>query len=170
MAHRYKDFEPKWFHGKFPANSYRSIFKWGQPEEIKAPRESLYKLIRDEFGLANEDFKDYSENLGLDEVKFDLSTKLTIKLTAAQIARFQEIVGKDFVRTDDYGRLSVAYGKTMYDIMRLRHKIAENVPDAVLYPDTKEQIEKVVAYCAAEKIPVYVYGGGSSVTRGVECV
>ena len=57
-----------------------------------------------------------------------------------------------------------------YDLLRLRNKIVENVPDAVLYPDTKEQIEQIVAYCAAKKIPVYVYGGGSSVTRGVECV
>jgi alkyldihydroxyacetonephosphate synthase len=79
-------------------------------------------------------------------------------------------VGRDFVRTDDYARLSVAYGKTMYDLLRIRNKIVENIPDAVLYPDTKEQIEAVVAFCAAEKIPLYVYGGGSSVTRGVECV
>jgi alkyldihydroxyacetonephosphate synthase len=79
-------------------------------------------------------------------------------------------VGKEYVRTDDYARLSVAYGKTMYDIMRVRNKIVENIPDAVLYPDTKEQIEAIVAFCAAEKIPLYVYGGGSSVTRGVECV
>ena len=34
----------------------------------------------------------------------------------------------------------------------------------------KEQIEKVVNYCVEHKIPVYVYGGGSSVTRGVECM
>ncbi|MDR0472976.1 MAG: FAD-binding oxidoreductase, partial [Treponema sp.] len=166
MAHKYKDFEPKWFHGKIPANSYRSVFKWGQPDQIKAPRESLYKLIRDQFGLSDGDFQKYSEDLGLDEVKFDLP----VKLAEAHLARFREIVGADFVRTDDYARLSVAYGKTMYDIMRLRHKIVENVPDAVLYPDTKEQIEEVVAYCAAEKIPLYVYGGGSSVTRGVECM
>jgi alkyldihydroxyacetonephosphate synthase len=166
MAHKYKDFEPKWFHGTIPDNSYRSIFKWGKPEKIKAPRESLYKLIRDEFGLTNDDFREYSEDLGIDEVKFELP----VKLTAAQLSRFREIAGEDYVRTDDYSRLSVAYGKTMYDIMRLRHKIVQNVPDAVIYPDTKEQIEQIVAYCAAEKIPIYVYGGGSSVTRGVECV
>ena len=53
----------------------------------------------------------------------------------------------------------------MYDILRLRNKIVENVPDAVLYPDTKEQIEQVVTYCEEHRIPVYVYGGGSSVTR-----
>ena len=166
MAPRYKQFEPKWFNDKIPANSYRSIFKWGDPNKIKAPRESLYQLIRDQFGLNDDTFKEYSENLGLDEVQYSLPGNLS----PARIARFQELVGKDFVRTDDYARLSVAYGKTMYDIMRLRHKKVENVPDAVLYPDTKEQIEKIVEYCTAEKIPLYVYGGGSSVTCGVECV
>ena len=42
--------------------------------------------------------------------------------------------------------------------------------DIVLYPSESEQIVKTVAYCAEHKIPLYVYGGGSSVTRGVEPV
>ncbi|MDR2363331.1 MAG: FAD-binding oxidoreductase [Spirochaetaceae bacterium] len=166
MAHTYKDFEPQWYHGKVPPDSYRSIFKWGKPEDIKIPRESLYKLMKAQFDLTDEDFKEYREDLGLDPVRFDIP----VKLTAPQLARFADMVGKDFVRTDDYARLSVAYGKTMYDLLRIRNKIVENIPDAVLYPDSKEQIEAVVAFCAGEKIPLYVYGGGSSVTRGVECV
>ena len=58
---------------------------------------------------------------------------LRIKLRAQDIETFAKIVGSDYVRTDDYARLSVAYGKTMYDVLRLRNKIVENVPDAVLY-------------------------------------
>ncbi len=166
MAHPYKDFEPRWFQGKFPKDSYRAVFKWGEPEQIKIPRESLYKLLKGRFGLADEAFQSYREDLGLDPVCFDLP----IHLTQEQLERFHRILGKEFVRTDDYARFSVAYGKTMYDLLRARNKRVENVPDAVLYPDSKEQIEAIVAYCAQEKIPVYVYGGGSSVTRGVECV
>lgn len=165
MSKPYKDFEPKWFDQEFSQKSYRSIFKWGEPSQIKAPRESLYKLLKDLFKLEDKDFEKFSEDLGLEDVEFDLP----INLTDAQIAKFKEIVGDDYVRTDDYSRLSVAYGKTMFDIMRLRNKRVENVPDAVIYPDTKEQIEEIVAFCQEEKIPVYVYGGGSSVTRGVEC-
>lgn len=166
MAHPYKGFEPKWYDGEVPKNSYRSIFKWGDPAEIKPPRESLYALMKERFDLTDDTFKGYREDLGLDEVKFDLP----IRLTEKQLAHLREILGEDFVRTDDYARLSVAYGKTMFDLLRMRNKIVENLPDAVLYPDTKEQIEQVVAFCAAEKVPVYVYGGGSSVTRGVECM
>ncbi|MCL2853945.1 MAG: FAD-binding oxidoreductase, partial [Defluviitaleaceae bacterium] len=166
MPKPYKEFQPKWYHGDVPERSYRSIFKWGDPKHIKAPKETLYKLMKDKFEVTDEDFKGYSENLGLDEVKFDLPVGLARK----HLKALRKIVGADFIRTDDYSRLSVAYGKTMYDVMRLRNKIVENVPDAVLYPDTKEQIEQVVAYCTKEKIPIYVYGGGSSVTRGVECM
>ena len=71
--------------------------------------------MKDLFQLTDEDFKNYTENLGLDPVKFDIP----IKLTSDQIKRLKEICGDDFVRTDDYSRLSVAYGKTMYDILRL---------------------------------------------------
>jgi alkyldihydroxyacetonephosphate synthase len=166
MSHPYKGFEPKWIKGEFPKNSYRSIFKWGDPLEIKAPKESLYKILKEKFELDDNFFSDYKADLGFDEVKLDIPCKLS----GDDIAAFKNILGGDFVRTDDYSRLSVAYGKTMYDIMRLREKRVDAVPDAVLYPDSKEQIEKVVEYCSAKKIPVYVYGGGSSVTRGVECV
>lgn len=166
MGHSYQGFEPKWFSGDYSPKSYRSIFKWGNAQQIKPPKESLYGLLKEQFHLTDEDFKDYSENLGLDEVNFDLP----ISLTESQLGELRTICGDDFVRTDDYSRLSVAYGKTMYDIMRLRRGIAENVPDAVLYPDNQEQVEKIVAFCSREKVPLYVYGGGSSVTRGVECM
>lgn len=166
MSHPYKGFEPKWFDSDFSNRSYRSIFKWGEHRTIKAPKESLYSMMKGLFGLSDDNFKDYAEDLGTDEVKFDVP----VSLSEEQIARLKEICGDEYVRTDDYARLSVAYGKTMYDIMRLRRKIVENIPDAVVYPENKEQIEKIVKLCCDEKIPLYVYGGGSSVTRGVECV
>ncbi len=166
MSKPYRDFEPNWFRGDYSPKSYRSIFKWGGPDQIKPPKETLYKMIKETFGLTDADFDHYTEDLGLDEVQFDAP----IALSEAQLDALRAIVGPEYLRTDDYARLSVAYGKTMYDILRLRGKIVENIPDAVLYPDTKEQIEQIVAYCQQEKIPVYVYGGGSSVTRGVECM
>ncbi len=116
MSHPYKGFEPKWVRGEFPKNSYRSIFKWGDPLEIKAPKESLYKILKETFRLDDKFFSDYKVGLGFDEVKLDIPCKLP----RAQLEAFRDIVGDEFVRTDDYARLSVAYGKTMYDIMRLR--------------------------------------------------
>ena len=33
----YKDFEPKWVKTPAPKDSYRSIFRWGDPEYVKYP-------------------------------------------------------------------------------------------------------------------------------------
>ena len=121
MSKPYRDFEPKWYHGEVPPTSYRSIFKWGAPDQIKPPKESLYKLVKEKFGLTDADFGHYTENLGLDAVRFDLPCTMEQR----RLDAFRDIVGAEYVRTDDYARLSVAYGKTMYDILRLRNQVVE---------------------------------------------
>lgn len=160
-----KKFVPDWYHEKAPERSYRSILKWGDPEAFKAPNTKLYELMKETFHMTDDDFK-VKQEMGLEEVDYDIPCRLSDD----QIAALEAIVGKANVSTDNYDRLSVAYGKTMVDLMRLRKHIVENVPDAVVYPKNREDIIALVKYCCEQKIPMYVYGGGSSVTRGVEAV
>lgn len=165
MRHKhYKDFEPKWVKTPAPADSYRSIFRWGDPEFVKYPKESLFKMMKEKFKMTDEDFKTYSGDIGMDSVKLDRPCQLS----ETHLEAFRAIVGPENVTTEDYPRLAVAYGKTGYDAARLREKRVDSLPDVVLYPGETEEIEKIVAYCAEHSIPLYVYGGGSSVTRGVE--
>jgi len=166
MSKKYTGFEPKWVKEKAPEKSLRSIYRWGDPEFTKYPKESLYKLMKEKFNLTDDDFKDYKGTIGFEEVKYDIKPSLDEK----HIIELKKIVGDDNVSLDDYDRLSVAYGKTAYDIMRLREQKIDSVPDVVLYPSSSSEIEKIVKYATLNKIPVYVYGGGSSVTRGVEPV
>ena len=163
----YKGFEPKWVLTPAPEGSYRSIFRWGDPEFFKYPKESLYKLMKETFKMTDDDFKDYTDDFGFDKV--DLSDYPS-KIDPKHVEALKKIVGDEFVTTEDYPRLAVAYGCTGYDLLRLRHKQIENLPDVVVYPDTTEQVEQLVAYAVENKIPLYVYGGGSSVTRGMEAV
>lgn len=160
----YKGFEPKWVKEPAPADSYRSIFRWGDPNFVKYPKESLYKMMKEKFKMTDEDFSHYAGDIGMDPVKLDAPCNLAQE----HLDAFGEIVGKQNVTTEDYPRLAVAYGKTGYDAARLRERRIDCLPDAVLYPGTTEEVEKIVAYCTEHKIPLYVYGGGSSVTRGVE--
>lgn len=161
---KYKGFEPKWFKEAPPSKTYRSIFKWGDPNEYKVPNERLYNMIKKTFKMTDEDFTE-PKRTGLDKVEYNKA----INLSDEQIQIFRNIVGEENVKTDDYTRLQVAYGKTMYDLLRLRMGIVENIPDVVIYPRNKYDIEKIVEFCNKEIIPLYIYGGGSSVTRGVEC-
>lgn len=160
-----KKFIPDWYHEKAPERSYRSILKWGDPEAFKAPNSKLYELMKETFHMTDDDFK-VKQEMGLEEVDYGIPCRLSDD----QIAALEAIVGKANISTDNYDRLSVAYGKTMVDLMRLRKHIVENVPDAVVYPKNREDIIALVKYCCEQKIPMYVYGGGSSVTRGVEAV
>ncbi len=165
MSKNENEFTPKWYEELPPEGSYRSILKWGNPTEFKHPNSRLYALMKKTFEMTDEDFK-IPQKMGLEKVNFE--GKIT--LTEIQIERFKNIVGENNIKLDPYSRLQIAYGKTMIDSMRLREGIVENIPDIVIHPRSKEDIKKIVEYCNEEKIPVYIYGGGSSVTRGVECV
>lgn len=160
----YKGFEPKWVKTAAPADSYRSIFRWGDPDFVKYPKESLYKMMKSIFHMTDSDFDHYAIDIGMDTVDLNIPSKIDKK----HLDALKKIVGDEFVSTADYDRLAVAYGKTAYDLLRIRERKFDALPDAVVYPDTSEQVEEIVKYCTDKNIPLYVYGGGSSVTRGVE--
>lgn len=166
MAYKpYEGFEPAWIKDVAPADSYRSIFRWGDPEHFKFPKESLFKMMKDRLGVTDDDFQKYNCDPGMETV--DLGPEHAPKMAQEHIDFFKSIYGDD-ISQSDYDRLAVAYGQTAYDLYRVRERQFDSLPDIVLYPSESEQIEKTVEYCAQHKIPLYVYGGGSSVTRGVE--
>jgi alkyldihydroxyacetonephosphate synthase len=78
------------------------------------------------------------------------------------------MVGEDNIKFDEYSRVRAGYGAGMIDILRLRKKIVENIPDLVIHPRDTTDVENIVNFCNQENIPVNVYSGGSSVTRGFE--
>ena len=137
MSNKHSGFVPDWHVQAPPEKSYRSILKWGDPQEFKHPNPRLYELMKSTFQMNDGDFQQ-KQKMGLEEVSFDLPTSLT----SEQIDHFKKIVGPENTREDEYSRLQVAYGKTMIDLMRLREGIAENVPDLVIHPRDKEDIKK----------------------------
>lgn len=162
----YKGFEPKWVKEPAPKDSYRSIFRWGDPNFVKYPKESLYKMMKEKFKMTDEDFRQYAGDIGMSPVKLDAPCNLAEE----HLKALADIVGKKNLTTEDYPRLAVAYGKTGYDAARLRQRKIDCLPDVVLYPGETGEVEEITAYCTKHGIPLYVYGGGSSVTRGVEPV
>ncbi len=158
-------FTPDWYEGDLPPQSYRSIFKWGAPREFKHPNRRLYQLMKDTFELSDADFQQ-PVSLGLEAV----STEVPVGLSAVQLKELEDIVGLDNLTSETYARLKAGYGAGAIDALRLHHGIIENIPDVVVHPRHKQDIEQIVNYCNAQGIAVYVYGGGSSVTRGFEAV
>jgi len=155
--------QPPWIQEAPPAGSWRSIFKWGRPAEFKHPNPRLYLLMKQTFGMTDADFQ-APRHTGLEAVP-----ELPGTLPEADLAAFRAMLGDDGVATGGYARLQAASGKTMLDLMRLREGRAERLPGAVLYPRNRHDVARIVAHCAARGLPVVARGGGSSVTRGLEC-
>ncbi len=157
-----KKFTPDWFEGQLPERSLRALFKWHDPGAFKHPNRGFYTLIRDVFGMADADFTKPDLCLG------QAPDQLPIQLDQQHIQRFIDLCGEENVFTDAYQRIRASYGAGMIDALRLREGIIENITDLVLAPRDTDDIEHIIAYCDQHRIPVTVFGGGSTVTRGYE--
>ncbi|GAA1824839.1 FAD-binding oxidoreductase [Planosporangium flavigriseum] len=71
------------------------------------------------------------------------------------------------VRTDDQARLAHAAGMSTVDLLRLRAGDAADAPDAVIAPADHDEVTDVLAACAAHRIAVVTFGGGTSVVGGL---
>ena len=92
-------------------------------------------------------------------------------LNAAHLESLDQIVGAENVFTGAYERTSASYGRGMIDALRLRQHIVENLPgcgDRSAHP--RQDVQAVMHTATQQHIPLYVYGGGSTVTRGMEAV
>ncbi|MCP4152896.1 MAG: FAD-binding oxidoreductase [bacterium] len=160
------EFLPNWSNEAPAAGSYRSIFKWGAPGEFKHPNRKLYAYLKDNFGLTDADFEK-KEHEGRELVKLEGKP---VGIDAVHVGELENIVGVDNVSTADFERLKFSTGKTMEEANELRRNIVKEVCDVVVHPRNKGEVAQIVDYCNRNRLPLYVYGGGSSVTLGLRAV
>ena len=156
---------PNWYSEPTPPGTWRSLFKWGDPADFKHPNSGLVRLVVDTFGLTEEELKQPLD-LGLDMVEMEAP----VTLDPRHVQALSALCGEENVSTDTYVRIKCSYGYGMIDALRLRNHIVENLPDLVLAPRSGDEIQQIISYCDQNAIPVYIHGGGSTVTRGKEAV
>jgi alkyldihydroxyacetonephosphate synthase len=160
-----RKFQPPWLEQTASPRSYRSLYKWGEPDGFKHPNQGMYQMLKDVFQMEDADFQ-APVNTGLEE----FSEQIPCRMSSRHIARLTEIVGDENLSTDTYQRTRSSYGAGMIDALRVRQRIFENLPDVVVAPRNNQEIAAILNYCQAKRFPVYIYGAGSTVTRGVEAV
>ncbi len=161
MANK-RSFTPDWYEGKTPPGTYRALFRWHDPNFFKHPNRGFYTLMRDTFDLSDSDF--IKPKLDIESFEIDIPCGLN----ESQIKELSAIVGDENLKTDTYNRTRASYGAGMIDMLRLRERIVENICDAVAAPENRDDLVALIKYCCDHRIPVQVYGGGSTVTRGLE--
>lgn len=162
MLRKKTGFEPDWSEKPPEDGTYRRIFKWGDPREFKHPGAKWFDMMKEEFAMTDKDFR-HKINEGREPV----SIKKTGRISAEKIKGLIKIAGRENVALDDFSRAMFAHGKTVEEAILLRNSQVRYAPDAVVHPRNKDDVQKIVKYCGGHSIPVYVYGGGSSVTLGL---
>jgi alkyldihydroxyacetonephosphate synthase len=158
-------FKPNWIEQAAAPDSYRSLIKWGDLQGFKHPNSGMYRLVKETFGMSDEDFV-HPQRTGMEA--FD--AVILTGLNAAQLEALGQIVGPENVFTGTYERTCASYGKGTIDALRLRQHIIENLPGAVVAPRSTRDVQALMQYCNEQHLPMYVHGGGSTVTRGMEAV
>ncbi len=161
---KYKGYKPEWRTSVNERNSYRTLFRWGNPNHLSEPTEQFYQFVKERLCLTNEDFM-LQTNEGDNLINLDIPCKLS----QADIKEFTDIVGKVNIGIDTMSRVRSTYSKGVLDSMRLRREIIENVPDIVISPSSEEQVVMILKYCSRMNIPVYSAGGCTNTTRSNEC-
>lgn len=156
---------PDWSEEAPQAGSYRAVFKLGDADRFKHPSDSWYDMLKEELGMTGEDFGT-KRHEGREPVVIDQKTRFS----SEQIQQLMDIVGSENVAIDDFSRVKYSHGKTVEETLDLRRGIVRYAADAVVQPRDKQDVRKIVSYCHDQRIPVYVYGGGSSVTLGLRPV
>jgi alkyldihydroxyacetonephosphate synthase len=70
--------------------------------------------------------------------------------------------------SEPYDRVSHALGKAYRDVVRGMRGEFEHPPDLVAYPESPQDVDAVLNWCADQEAAAIPYGGGTSVVGGVE--
>jgi alkyldihydroxyacetonephosphate synthase len=90
------------------------------------------------------------------------------RLSAEAHSAFAGAIGAGQVSTARSARLRHTGGKSTPDLLRRRGGHAEQAPDAVLTPGSHDEVVAVLAAASSHRVAVVPFGGGTSVTGGVE--
>jgi alkyldihydroxyacetonephosphate synthase len=136
---------------------------WGEDGHVVAMPEAATALLREEIGA--DPSAPPRRHVALEEVRLPAP-----RLPATARERLSAAVGAERVRDDRGARVAHAAGRSYPDLVRLRVGDGSSAPDAVVTPESVDQVRAVLAACAERGVAVVPFGGGTSVVGGVEPV
>jgi len=139
------------------ATATRRLKHWGWGYEDQQPPkdqvEGIARAVTDRLGFEVDEIE---EPVPLDSVELAASRLRSPK-------RFAEMFS-----ADPYERISHSLGKAYRDVVRGFRGEFPNPPDLVAYPESPEDVDLILNFCADEKAAAIPFGGGTSVVGGVE--
>jgi alkyldihydroxyacetonephosphate synthase len=124
-------------------------------------RDNIMPFLRENLGMdfESERFTDPS----LEEV--DIPNP---RIAEDVLGKLREVCGPENISTGKFDRVSHAMGKSYRDLLRYRKRKIERPVDVVAWPRSEDEIVKILQLAEEKNLAVIPFGGGSSVTGGVE--
>jgi alkyldihydroxyacetonephosphate synthase len=132
---------------------------WGDPVAAKPLSDGIRTLLKQALGVDGPSTQDLDAS--------DVTLRPSA-LTDGDREALTAIVGGDYCRVDDEGRLLRAGGKSTLDLLRRKDSGVQDAPDAVLLPGTEEDIAEILRHCSDHGIAIVPFGGGTSVVGGLD--
>lgn len=135
---------------------------WGDPQKRYdlESRPQLWDFIYAQTGLKNE--------LAAPAVPLESIVVPPSRGDGRFLTEVAAAVGGEAVDTSVKARLHHTYGKSYRDLLRARAGKLARVPDAVLFPRSREHVEAILRLASAHDVQVVPFGGGTNIVGGVE--
>jgi len=135
---------------------------WGDPAKSFSleGKPDLWPFIRRVSGVA--------DRAPQPPVAFDSIALPEPRIDEAFFSAMKKQLRDDQIASDRTTRLFHCYGKSYRDLLRAIAGQVERAPDLVLFPESHEEVEAIVATAAASGVKLIAYGGGTNIVGGVE--
>ncbi|MEU8223331.1 FAD-binding oxidoreductase [Kribbella sp. NPDC048915] len=90
-----------------------------------------------------------------------------VELTAGQLAFLTGVVGDEYVAVDAETRWAHTRGYSTTDLLRFRAGDTTDLPAAVVFPASHDEVQDLLSGCADHDLAVVPYSGGTSVVGGL---
>jgi alkyldihydroxyacetonephosphate synthase len=139
------------------ATTTRRLKHWGWGYEDQQPSrervEGMAKAVAGHLGFT------------VDEIEEPVPLE-SVELPESRLAPPAELA--EMFSSERYDRVAHALGKAYRDVVRGFRGEFTNPPDLVAYPESPEDVDAVLNWCADEGAAAIPYGGGTSVVGGIE--
>jgi alkyldihydroxyacetonephosphate synthase len=89
------------------------------------------------------------------------------RASAELFAELRQILKPGQLTIDPLERLLHSYGKSFPDLFRVRNGVVGRAPDAILFPDSHEQVEALMKLAHARNFCLIPFGGGTNIVGGI---
>jgi alkyldihydroxyacetonephosphate synthase len=130
---------------------------WGDPGREVTLGDATRELLLTELGETEP-----WNSVALDDVRLPDPVPLPTAVVAA--------AGEETASSEHESRVLHAAGRSYADLARLRNGELASAPDAVIRPSSAAVLGRVLEACAAERVAVVPFGGGTSVVGGLDAL